>query len=454
MPPPGGARFYPFYQTAKETALKKQVKTIAQILGLTSLALSSLTLYRIRSPAGAALALFKALAAALVPWVGAIGAAGAALGLLAHAPLAVVTGLAGAWASARTVKRVTAPHNGFEIAFGPDWQKKIPLERQRAMLQRRWSWWMPRSPDPRWTRDVPYCTVPAEGGKTTPLCCDIWQPPAHVRPSGVAVVYAHGSAWHVGDKDLMTRPLFRHLTAQGHVVMDIAYRLSPAAGILEMVSDVRYAVAWIKAHAGEYGVDPARIVLGGGSAGGHLALLVAYTPAHPALTPPDLTGVDTSVRGVFAHYGAADMRAALAHARRVLPDPPLCSLSALVVMAEAMMGDAVKGIDRRAFSAATMIGDPMGGTPEEVPDMYTLASPITHVSPACPPTLLLHGEHDFIMPPHAMRELYRQLVEAGVLTIHVQFPQTDHGFDLFLPQTSPSAQAATYDLDRFLAWMA
>jgi acetyl esterase/lipase len=434
--------------------LKKRVQTIAHILSLCSLALSGLTRYQIRSPAGAALALFKALAAALIPWAGAIGAAGAVLGLLAHAPLAVLAGLAGAWASAKTVKQVTAPHDGFEIAFGPDWKRKIPPERQRAMRRRRWSWWVPRSPAPRWTRDVPYCTVPGAEGKPTTLYCDIWQPPARVRPSGVAIVYAHGSAWHVGDKDLMTRPFFRHLAAQGHVVMDIAYRLSPAAGILDMVSDVRHAVAWIKARAGGYGVDPERIVLGGGSAGGHLALLVAYTPTHPALTPPDLAGVDTSVRGVFAHYAAADMRAALAHARRVMTDRPVRCLNALVTMAEAMMGDAVKGINWRTFNAATMIGDPMGGMPEEVPDTYALASPITHVSPACPPTLLLHGEHDFIMPPHAVRELHRQLGEAGVPSIYVQFPQTDHGFDLFLPQTSPSAQAATYDLDRFLAWIA
>jgi acetyl esterase/lipase len=98
-----------------------------------------------------------------------------------------------------------------------------------------------------------------------------------------------------------------------------------------------------------------------------------------------------------------------------------------------------------------MIGNPMGGTPEEVPDVYDLASPITHVSPECPPTLLLQGELDVIVPTYATREMHQKLLEAGVPSVYVEFPQTNHGFDLILPRISPSAQAATYDVDRFLA---
>ncbi len=300
-----------------------------------------------------------------------------------------------------------------------------------------------------------YHSAPAtEGSDATQLLCDVWQPPEGVAPSGLVVVYMHGSAWHVGDKDLGTRPFFRHLAAQGHVVMDIAYRLCPEADIVDMVSDVKHAIAWVKANAYAYVVDPERVVLGGGSAGGHLSLLAGYTPGHPALTPDDLRDTDTSVRAVFAHYGAVDMCAVLRHAGRVLPDRPLRSPQVVVSPAAARLGDAVKGIDWRAFSAATMVGDPMGGTPEEVPDMYELASPITHVRPDCPPTLLLQGEHDIVMPSQAARSLHRALVESGVPSVYVSFPETNHGFDLILPRVSPSAQAATYDLDRFLALMA
>ena len=440
--------------------MKKLMKTLARTFALLSAGLSGLYFFKLESPSGMILMLPKVLGAALAPFVGVMGAVGAVLGLLVQAPLAVIAGILGALASARHVQRVTAPHDGFERAFGPDWQRKITPERQKGMLKRRWTWWTPspsgaQSPEPRWQRDVPYYTISAAGeSEATQLLCDIWQPPEGVKPSGLAVVYIHGSAWHVGDKDFMTRPFFCHLAAQGHVVMDIAYRLYPEADIFDMVDDVKHAVVWIKSNADKYGVNPERIVLGGGSAGGHLSLLAGYTPAHPRLTPDDLKGVDTSVRGVFAHYGAADMRAALEYASRVLPDRPAKGMNDMMSAVQDNMPDSFKRMDWSTFSAAMMIGDPMGGTPEEAPDVYELASPITHVNPACPPTLLLQGEHDFIMPPYSTREMHQKLVEAGVPSVNVEFPQTNHGFDLFIPQASPSAQAATYDVDRFLALMA
>ncbi|MEE8392096.1 MAG: alpha/beta hydrolase [Anaerolineae bacterium] len=443
----------------------KKLKTPARIFAFLSVGLSGLYFYKAKSLVGTALMLPKALGAALAPFVGVMGAVGAALGLLAQAPLAVIAGILGASASARHVKQVTAPHGGFEKAFGPDWRHKVmhnlTPEQRKGMLKQRWTWWMPSRPgarasEPRWERDVLYRTVPATAGaKATQLLCDVWQPPEGVEPSALAVVYIHGSAWHVGDKDFLTRPFFRHLAAQGHVVMDIAYRLCPEADVFDMVDDVKHAIAWIKANADEYGVNPERIVLGGGSAGGHLALLAGYAPVHPRLTPDDLKDVDTSARGVFAHYGAVDTRAVLEHASHVLPDKPIRGLKVVLSALEAIlpMGDSARGMDWSTFSAATMIGNLMGGTPEEVPDVYELASPITHASPGCPPTLLLQGEHDAIMPAYSTRKLHRKLVEAGVPSIYVEFPQTNHGFDLIIPQTSPSAQAATYDVDRFLALM-
>ena len=210
------------------------------------------------------------------------------------------------------------------------------------MLKRRWTWWMPKSPKPRWERDVLNHTIPSTGeGEERQLLCDVWQPPEDVEPSKIAVVYMHGSAYHAGDKDFLTRPFFRHLAAQGHVIMDIAYRLCPEVDIFGMVDDVRYAVAWMKANAGEYGVNPERIVLGGGSSGGHLALLVGYTPGHPKLTSDDLNDVDTSVRAVFAHYGATDMRAVREQARRVIPDEPSKIINTALGLIAAVLGDSV-----------------------------------------------------------------------------------------------------------------
>ena len=93
----------------------------------------------------------------------------------------------------------------------------------------------------------------------------------------------------------------------------------------------------------------------------------------------------------------------------------------------------------------------LGGWPQAVPDMYRLASPISHVHPGCPPTLLIQGNQDLITPVDATRELYAKLVETGVPAINIIFPWTEHAFDVFFPQFSPPAQSALYDVDRFLA---
>jgi acetyl esterase/lipase len=93
----------------------------------------------------------------------------------------------------------------------------------------------------------------------------------------------------------------------------------------------------------------------------------------------------------------------------------------------------------------------LGGHLQDVPEMYRLASPITHVHPGCPPTLLIQGDQDMLVPVGATRALYAKLVESGVPAINVVLPWTNHAFDLLLPQISPPAQSALYNVDRFLA---
>jgi acetyl esterase/lipase len=92
----------------------------------------------------------------------------------------------------------------------------------------------------------------------------------------------------------------------------------------------------------------------------------------------------------------------------------------------------------------------LGGYPEDVPEIYELASPITHVHPGSPPTLSIRGDRDSLNPKEGNQELYAKLVESGVPTIDVVYPWTEHAFDLDLPQVNPAAQSALYDVDRFL----
>ncbi|MBG6135522.1 alpha/beta hydrolase [Longispora fulva] len=197
-----------------------------------------------------------------------------------------------------------------------------------------------------------------------------------------AVIWVHGGGWNEGDRG--EAPLWhRWLNERGYAVFAIEYRLAPPPRWDQAPEDVRAAVAWVRAHAAEYGVDPGRVMLAGGSAGGNLALLAAYTT-------PD-------VRAVAAFYPPTD----IAEAWRDTGFPPVR------VMAE----------------------NYTGGTPVEVPDRYRAASPVTHVRPGLPPTLLMHGDRDHVAPYAGSPRLARLLGEAGVPHRLVRLPFAEHVFD-------------------------
>jgi acetyl esterase/lipase len=411
---------------------------LATILSGLSLLMSLLLLIgQPKFPLSFWLLLPKLPAGALSPYWAIIGAVGGIIGWISGAYWAIPMGILGAGVMIWYVWRCTRDHKGFEDAFGADWSDLIKPEQAKHMVKRRWSWFlkMKVSPEPIWERDIPFWTVPDSDRQ---LLCDIWRP-ADANVSGLAFVYIHGGAWFHMDKDMGTRPFFRHLVAQGHTVMDVAYRRCPEVDIYGMIGDVKCAIAWMKANASRYGINPEKIVLGGASAGGHLAQLAGYTPKHPELTPENLKDTDLSVCGVLSYYGFTD----------------LLALYQFMNLQTMEGGDPVPlGANLGNWGGVRYQGRLdvlLGGWPQDAPDMYQLASPVTHVQPGCPPTLLIQGEQDIFCPVEATRAHYKKLVQAGVPAVNLVFPYTNHGFDLLLPQITPPAQSALYDLDRFLA---
>lgn len=413
---------------------------IAYLLSLLCLILNVSLFLNLRPPYSFYFVAFQLAAAALSPFLMVLGLLGASLGWLSRAPVAVGAGLLGVGISLIYILLVIRPQPGFDRAFGKDWSSQIPPSRAAQLLKRRWGLGLRRTEEPSWERDIAFWTIP---GTDRQLLCDLWQPPAGVERSGLAFIYFHGSGWWVLDKDVGTRPMFRRLAEQGHVIMDVAYRLCPEVDIYGMIGDVKRAVAWMKANAGPYGVDPERVVLGGGSAGGHLALLAAYAPDHPLLTPPDVQGSDLTARAVVSYYGPTDLGACYRKTRQ----------ERLVNLPRVEVGLPGAATMKKNMTGAGRLDTLLGGHLQEVPEMYELASPVTHVHTGCPPTLLVQGETDVITPAAATRELYRKLVECGVPAVNVIYPLTNHAFDLLLPQVSPPSRAATYYLERFLALM-
>ena len=106
---------------------------------------------------------------------------------------------------------------------------------------------------------------------------------------------------------------------------------------------------------------------------------------------------------------------------------------------------------KKAFKYAGRLDLLLGGWPQQAPEIYQIASPVSHVQPGCPPTLLIQGDKDFLTDFNATGALHKKLVESGVPAINVVYPWTDHGFDMLLTEFSPPIQSALYDVDRFLA---
>lgn len=399
-------------------------------------------------------AVFKAVAGALSPLLAPYGAV---LGLFAwrrgeRAP--ALAALAGSALAADHVARVIAPHDAFAEAFGDDWEAQIPSHLRDRFRHRRWPARPPGGAPPHHRADIPFASWP--GG--APLLCDLWLPPAGVDPTGLGLIYLHGSAWHYIDKDVGTRPFFRALARQGHVVMDVAYTLSPRATMQKMVGDVKRAIAWLKEEGGSYGVDPERIVLAGGSAGGHLALLAAYTPNEPDLQPAGLAA-ETAVAGVVAYYGFADLAATHRYFNAANEGVAGRIMAFSDTLFHRLFEEPLRRVGfippyGRWVPMTDFLALPLGGTPADVPAAYARFSPQTYASPHCPPTLFLQGEHDVAGMVPQMRHLHQTLRAAGATSLYVEFPQTQHGFDLFFPALSPAAGAAFYDLERFLGLLA
>jgi acetyl esterase/lipase len=240
------------------------------------------------------------------------------------------------------------------------------------------------------------------------LKLDVWRPPdssgessnrisradASVESGRPAVIVLHGGGWRSGERsDFPSWNAW--LTDTGYVVFDIDYRLSPPPSWQDAPADVACAVAWVKENAARYGVDPERIALLGRSAGGHLALLTAYTEGSVAPTPgcDAHTVQDSRVAAVAAFY----------------PPTDLARLSAVGYL---------DGMDRF-----------LGGPRATVPGRYRLLSPLSLVDPGDPPTFLVHGGNDRIVPPGESGLLAEQLQEASVPYRLVRLPWANHTFD-------------------------
>ncbi len=143
-------------------------------------------------------------------------------------------------------------------------------------------------------------------GDGSKLLLDVW--PTGQDNAGTlrpAILMVHGGGWKYGNRSSMPH-WNRWLNELGYEVFDVEYRMPPPVRWLEEVGDVKAALGWINTHAAEYHVDPERISIMGGSAGGNLAMLAAFSATDSTL-PPTIDVPRVTAKTVINFYGPSDM---------------------------------------------------------------------------------------------------------------------------------------------------
>jgi acetyl esterase/lipase len=223
-----------------------------------------------------------------------------------------------------------------------------------------------------------------------PLRYDHYRP-VQVAGAAPAVVFVHGGGWMRGDPSQAAGNAL-HFAKNGIATVSISYRLAPAHRFPAPLDDVRRGLRWVRAHANELGIDPARIALLGVSAGAHLAVLTHLARDVARLAPDlpsDLRDVSESVRAVIAHYGPYDL------ARRRSE------------MVDALLGARVADAE-----------------------WARLASPIVHAAGATAPMLLIHGTADQLVSWRESERMHAALQEAGKSSELLVLEGAPHAFQV------------------------
>ena len=218
--------------------------------------------------------------------------------------------------------------------------------------------------------------------------------------AGGLLLQIHGGAWITGSRTNQALPLMHRLASEGWVCVSVDYRLSPHATFPEHLIDCKRGLAWIHENIAEHGGNPNFVVVTGGSAGGHLATLLALTANDPEYQP-GFEGVDTTVQGCVSFYGVYDF----ADRHGDVPHPGLSSLMERSVMKAALQED---------------------------PEGYDRASPVTRIHPDAPPIFVIHGDKDSLAPVAGARRFVAELRKVSKApVVYAEIPGAQHAFEMF-----------------------
>lgn len=216
----------------------------------------------------------------------------------------------------------------------------------------------------------------------------------------IGVVLVHGGGWRAGAKEDY-RYYGQQLAHRGFVAACINYRLVPQARFPAQIQDVKCAVRWLRANASELNVDPERIAIMGGSAGGHLSMMAGY--ASEVSEFENVGGnpeVSSQVQAVLNIYGPVDFSRDFENAAEMVPD---------------------------------MIREFLGADAETAQRNVALASPVSHLDESDPPTLIIHGTIDRLVPVQQADSLAEKLEALKIPFVYDRLTGWPHGMDIARP---------------------
>lgn len=346
------------------------------------------------------------LAGALRQWPGWLGLA---------ITLVSWTGLVSLARRARSTAEVAEA--ALSNALGPDYRDAICAERVRA--------WPPAV---AWRQIVLPLPIRRVGVTRTkdivfsepdgrPLKLDVFRP-ADGRTGCPVVLFIHGSAWITGDKREQGLPMMVRMAAHGWVCVTANHRLSPRATFPDHLIDVKQALRWVREHAADYGGDPGFVIMSGASAGAHLATLTALTPNDPRYQP-GFEDLDTRVQGAVLFYGVYDLTNRIG-----------------------ARGRGFGWFVERIVMKKRMADDPAA---------FADASPMDQVRADAPPTMILHGTNDSLVPIAEARHFAELLsVHSESPVVFVELAGAQHAFEVFPSVRALQAVAA---VERFCDWV-
>ena len=244
-------------------------------------------------------------------------------------------------------------------------------------------------------------------------------------PNSLGIIFVVSGGWR-SHPDAIRPDMYAPFLQHGYTVFAVVHGTQPKFTIPEILEDIHRAVRFIRFHAKDYHVDPDRLGITGGSAGGHLSLMIgmAGTAGDPKATDP-INRVSSRVQAVACFF------------------PPTDFLNwgkeGAVLDCEHMDRRFRAAVDFHIFDRSEGIYRRLTDE-KKVQGLLRDISPITHVSPDDPPTLIIHGDKDSLVPLQQSERMVAKLKETGVPAKLIIKKDCGHGWLTILKDTETLAE--------------